>query len=237
MKFLTSLFKSSTTITHIAALAGIALSFSACKSNDTPSPGIAALAITYAVPDGENVNFYLDNAKVNASPFSFGNKVDYFQVYEGIRNARVHKANDNNVVLNEDINLIPGEYYSLYIVNKVANIEYLLINDKVTSSPAAGKAKVRFLNLAPDATALDLVIEGETAKFENKAFKGYTEFTDVAENNTATLKLINRANGNAVVATLNDVELKSGSIYSVWAKGLLTTSETPQEIAIKVSKH
>src|SRR5690606_6283810 len=125
---------------------------------------------------------------------------------------------------------------SLYIVNKAADPEYLLINDKL-SNPATGKAKVRFLNLAPDATALDLVIEDETTKFENKAFKAYTDFADITENTTATLKLINRANGNAVVATLDDVELKSGGIYTIWAKGLLTTTETAQEIAIKVSKH
>jgi len=236
MKFFPLFLKKSKLVLNISAVAGAALFFSACKTDDTPAPGISALAVTYAVPDGVPVNFYLDNQLRNSSPFTFGTKIDYVQVYEGPHNLKTVLPADNSILLEKVESLTPGEYFSLYIVNKKANMEYLLVNDKIVAPPS-GNATVRFMNLAPDATALDLQIVDETAKFENKAFKAYTDFVNVPEKAKATIKLINRANANAVVAELADVELKAGNIYTIWAKGLLTTTETAQQIAIKVSKH
>ena len=237
MKRLSTLINSQKNLSKAFLIAGASLIFSSCSTDDSPSLGIAAVAVTNAIPGG-SFNFLLDNGRPAGNPIAFGSKIDYFQAYEGNREAKLTTSTTTTVPvdkLTETINLKPGEYYSMYLVNTVDQPEFLLINDKFPNT-GLDKPKVRFINLSPDAPVYDFEIEGDTTTFKNKAFKAYTEFKDVAIKTDAKLLIKDHATG-AVKATLTDVDLEKGRIYTIWAKGLNNTTETSQALSIKVSRH
>ncbi len=221
-------------LTMLGLVMTIVLLFNACKKDDVEyTPTIAALSVVNASPNSTSVDFYIENQKVNTNALAFGEKIEYQRVYQGNRGTVVTAAGSQTPLLSKTIALQGGEYHSLYIVGKIDALDYVFLKDEV-SDPEASKAKVRFMNLSPDAPALNMEITGETTTFTDLAYKGYTSFKNVnAALSTITLK--NKATGD-VVATLTNVDLKSGKIYTVWSKGLVNTTVDAQKLTIQVTQ-
>ena len=107
-------------------------------------------------------------------------------------------------------------------IDSVASIEPLVLADDL-SSPAAGKAHVRFVHLSPDAPAVDIGLAGGGAVvFGNVSFKGFEGFTPL-DAGTYDLE-VRLAGTNTVVLPLSGITLDDGKIYTVFAKGFLAGS-------------
>ncbi|MCD0489747.1 DUF4397 domain-containing protein [Pedobacter sp. MC2016-14] len=236
MKLNTVFFNTRLTRTFLlTAAAGIAILFNACKQDDVVyTPTIAALSIVNASPNSPSLDFYIDNQRVNTNGLLFGDKIEYQRAYQGNRNTSVAVTGAQTPLITKTINLVAAQYHSLYIVGNQESLDYVLLKDDETD-PAATKAKVRFVNLSPDAPALNLEVVGDATPFTDLAYKAFTPFKDVTPA-TATLKLTNKTTG-ALVATLENVELKKGKTYTIWAKGLVTTTVDAQKLSIKVTEH
>ncbi len=118
--------------------------------------------------------------------------------------------------------LIPGQvgfFKSDYTVATAANIEALVVEDDL-STPASGKAHVRFIHLSPDAPAVDIALDGAAVVFPDVTFKEYTDFTPL---DAGSYDLEVRVAGTSTVALdLDPINLQAGKIYTVFAKGTLT---------------
>jgi hypothetical protein len=219
-----------------AALMGTTLFFSACKNDiDTTSPAIAALSVVNAFPNTSPLDFYLGNDKVNNTGIAFGQKINYFQAYEGSRTFNLTFTGSLNSLLTKSIALKGGMYHSLYVVGKTPqDIDYLLVEDN-PALPKENQVNIRFINLSPDAGTLSLELVGDTTKFDNKAFKGYTAFKPVA---IAKSNFVLKDNAtNTVKAKLDTVNLVKGKTYTFWAKGLAASSTDTEKLAIRVTEH
>lgn len=215
------------------ALIGLSVTLSSCKL-DAPEPiEIAALTIINAAPKATAIDFYLDNNRVNNSEFSFGAQTDYLNVFPGNRRATVKVGGKSEVWYEKNIVMTAGVYQSLYVIENADSLAFLITKDEFTK-PAEGSAKVRFINLSPDAPELSLTVEGDTTAFSG-TYKNTTAFKNIKVKASHRLVLRNKTSG-AELANLGDVAMTSGRFYTFWAKGLINTTETNKKISIKANK-
>jgi len=215
------------TFNYKALLAATALSLgliSCSKNDDYTPPAISGISIIHASPTTEKLDVFINNTKISVNDFSFGTKMDYLNAYSGNRKFDVTKTGTTTSLKSESFTLEPQEGYSLFVINKLENISFLFLKDDFTQ-PATGKARIRFVNLSPDAEALNLAIAGSaTDLFTNKAFKEYSTFESIDAAEKVTFNIKNKTTGaNEVV--LADVKIEAGKVYTIYAKGLKATAD------------
>src|ERR1700744_1475900 len=138
-------------VIRISALCILAVMLSSClKSHydDTPAPPVALLTVIQASPGQPQLDFTIDNTRVNSMPINFGDNVDYFRAYAGRRKATFSKTGGGGTVGSDSITLKENVAYSLFLTNVTATPQLLLLTDSLTR-PSAGNANVRFINLSP----------------------------------------------------------------------------------------
>lgn len=203
-----------------------------CKKDkdETPVTATAKVNVIHASPDAPGVDLLVDNLKVNASALTFPNATGYLSVNAGTRNIKVNAAGTTTTVINADIPFTKDKNYSVYAINRLASIGAILVEDDLTT-PASGKAHVRFLHLSPDAPAVTVgVLSGSTFTpvFSNRSFE--TQATATANQafapvDAGTYNFDVRVAGTTTSAlTLTGITLQAGKIYTVFAKGLLSGS-------------
>ena len=108
--------------------------------------------------------------------------------------------------------------YSVFAINTVANLTPLVLEDNLTT-PAEGKAHVRFIHLSPNAPAVDITLMDGTMVFSDIEFSEYIDFTPL---DAGIYNLQVRVHGTeTVVLELPGIELLNQNIYTVFAKGLV----------------
>jgi len=204
-------------------LAGLALIMVPGCKNDDASPTspaatpTASVMVVHASPNAPGVDLLLDNAKVG-TPLTFPNNTGYLAVNAGTRNVKVNVTGTSTTVIGADVPVGAGLSYTVFAADSVSKIAPVLLSDTLTT-PATGKAHVRFVHLSPNAPAVDVAVTGGGVLFGNKTFKSFTSFTPL---NAATYNLeVRLAGTSTVVLSLPNITLTAGKIYTVFAKGFV----------------
>ncbi len=195
-----------------------ALAVTGCGDDDDNPMAPAAQARVMAVhasPDAPAVDLLVDNV-IAGTNLAFPNNTGYLGLSAGAHNVKVNVAGTTTTVINADVTLAAGANYSVFACDSVAQISAVVLTDDLTT-PATGKAHVRFVHLSPDAPAVDVAVVGGPVLFPNTAFKGSTAFTPV-DAGTYNLE-VRLAGTGTVVLTVNNVALQAGKIYTVFARG------------------
>lgn len=221
----------------VVALFAIVLSacFTGCSKNETEVPSISGLMIVNASPGAGTYNVYINDvsSSVNqkgALPF-MGTIAPYFNITPGANKIKFTTSSSTASVFTETTNLENDKAYSYFLVNDVPNLSGLLVQDDLSLS-SAEKGFIRFVNLIPDAGALDLAVSGGTTLVGNKAFKTASEFIS-ADPKNYELQLIDKSSGT-IVATLKDVTITAGKMYTIVAGGMIQPSELQHAAKIGV---
>ena len=225
--------RNSTRWTGIAAVLGLlTISISSClKDNKTTVlPASAALSVINASPGAPPSDFYLDNNKVNSYPFGYGDGIDYISAFTGKRQATFKASGTTAAYKTDTITLQANRYYSLFLTNTAPNAEYLLLNDTI-SKPADGKASIRLVNVSKDAPSVDLAVKGGAVLVTNKGYKGFSGFVPVTANSNYTLE-IRQTGTSTVLASIANVPLNNGSIYTIWLQGSAGATDNKQLTAL-----
>ncbi len=212
----------------ILAVATLSLGLASCSKfdNDYQPVQVSGLNVIQASPTTELLDVYISNTRANGDDFSFGSKIGYLSAYSGLRAFNVTKRNSTASLKSLQHELKPQVGYTLFVANTLANIELFIIEDNLTK-PATGKAKVRFVHASPDAEALTVSInDAKIAITAGKIFKQYSEFVEVDVAQNATVKLLNAT--DQTEATISDVKLEDGKIYTIYAKGLKANNDATQ---------
>jgi len=126
-----------------------------------------------------------------------------------------------------------GNYYSLFISGKKDALNSLMVADDL-SPTTPGNAKIRFINLSPDAPALDFKINDDNIVASNKKFKEYTGFQELkAGDYNAVIK---SHTGNSANQPF-DLKVEDGKIYTIWAKGLVNTTVEEEKFGYSILVH
>jgi hypothetical protein len=198
--------------------------------NNSPNPQVAYVTFAQTSPGEPPLNFALNNDLVNSWPLNFGDDVGYFRAYTGQRTVNIYNASTAAQILTVPVTLSQNQSYSLFLANTSTSPSILMLTDTL-AQPASGMAGVRFVNLGPDAPAVDLIIQGGATIASNKAFKGYSSFVPVAAGSNYNLEVVNTGT-TTVLASLPGTVLRAGFVYTIWLQGLINTTVTGQKLGI-----
>ncbi|HTM98930.1 MAG TPA: DUF4397 domain-containing protein [Pedobacter sp.] len=213
------------------------LLISCSKDKDPVLIDVSGLSIVNASPSAEKLDVYVDNTKVtnDATDFIFGGKIDYLSAYSGSRKMTITRKGSDVPLRSELFVLEPQFGYTLFIIDKFADIKFMLLPDNLTKPPK-GKASVRFANLSPDSGPLTLAVAGSNYLITNVAFKNHSTqiFVDVGDK--VNFEVREHSTGT-LVATLPDVKIEEDKIYTIYVKGLkAATDATKLGVAIYTHK-
>lgn len=213
------------TIKIIFALLGLTLFISACKKDwgDSDSVTVAGIGFVHASPGTGALDFIVDNQRANTKAFTYTNDLGYFGAYPGTRLFGIVKKDSTRYLTTSNVTLRSGLFYSAFVIDVLPAPKILVVEDDL-KAPETDKAKVRFINLSPDAPALDLAVVGkDVALFTAKAFKESTPFISIDPSDSYTFQIKEGAN---VTATLPATKIEKGKIYTLWAKGLKSKTDS-----------
>ena len=213
-----------TFITRLALCLGVILSLSSCitdddLNNNTPVPEIQDIAkgiIANASPNSGDLFFFADNNLVNTSALNYPDALGYFNFKTGDRVLTI-KNTTGTVLATKNVSLKKGTYFTAFAVNTFDKLELVTYKDSLMY-PAAGKARVRFINLSPDAAPVDIKSTSQTFATA-LAFKSTTEFTEVPAGTYAVT--FNDNTSQKLLFTSTGLQFREGGIYTVYTKGFV----------------
>lgn len=204
------------------------------KDDDTNSTQTAKVSATHASPGSPAVDIYVDGSKVTTTQLAFPSTTGtsgnpYLTVNAGTRNIKVSPNGTLNVI-NADLAVAANAAYSIFaydVLGTGTTLKALVLGDNLTT-PATGKAHIRFLHLSPDAPNVDLELlkTGSAAiNLTNIPYVGpspnataLSAFTPIdAGSYTINVKPA----GTSTVVLSPVVPFAAGKIYTVYARGLL----------------
>lgn len=198
---------------------GITL-FTSCSKDEDPAPTpTAKVLVAHASPNAPGVDLLVDGTKQNTAALNFPANTGYLTVNAGSRNIKVNVTGTSTTVIDANVTFEANKNYSVFAIDSVSKISAIVLGDDLTT-PASGKAHVRFVHLCPNAPAVDIAVASSGAVvFPNTAFKSGTAFKPL---DAGTYNLDVRVAGTSTVAlTLPAITLQAGKIYTVFAKGFL----------------
>jgi hypothetical protein len=203
----------------VFTLTAVAFGFTACdKDDDDDDPSKSNVLVVHASPDAPGVDLLVDNAKVNSAALTYPGNTGYLEVNSGTRNIKVNVSGTSTTVIDADLELEKDNSYSVFAINEVSAIEPLVLSDDLTT-PASGKAHIRFIHLSPDAPAVDVALDGGAVVFGDYTFKEASGFTPL---DAGSYDLEVRVAGTSTIALdLDPITLSAGKIYTVFARGFL----------------
>ena len=196
----------------------LTVSFSACKTDEVEVTPASYISVFNASPTAATYDVYLSDVKFNSAALPFGGGTTYTVKPVGSYNIKLTIAGRIESLVTKSASLAENKYYSYYFIDRPNVIDGLLVNDDV-SATSADKAFVRFINLSPDAPALDLATSTGTSVAADKAFKQNSAFTPIATG--ATVLVIKDKATGATKSTLESFNFIAGGYYTVIARGLL----------------
>ena len=233
------------TMKIIFSLLALTIFISACKKDwgDSNSVTVAGIGFVHASPGTGALDLVVDNQKVNSKDFTYTNDLGYFGAYPGTRLFGVVKKDSTRYLATSSLTLRSGLFYSAFVIDVLPAPKILLVEDDL-KAPETDKAKIRFINLSPASTPFDLEVSNTdpaalTAPYlltTNKAFKDFSAFASI--NPSISYNFALKETGSAAaVATISNVKIEKGKIYTIWAKGLkAATDSTKLSIGIMTNK-
>ena len=185
-------------------------------------PPISAVSFYHASPDAPKLSFYLNSNKIfEGDSSAYKSSIYYVNAYSGNRELSAYKGSERKFI--KSFTLAEGHIYSAFLTGKYSTAEFVLLEDSL-STPAAGKAHIRFVNMSVESPALDLGVSGGASFITNKAYKANSGFTVIEGNKQ--YNFVVRNNGSTVdKVVLPSVNIEAGHIYTVWARGIYSATD------------
>jgi hypothetical protein len=190
----------------------------------------AAVNFVQASPDEPGLNLAFYNTQFNTSSIAYGTYSGYLAIYSGIDTVRISNASNAAVVLSKPINFSQSTPYTLFLANKATSPEFFVLQDTL-NTPANGNASIRFVDVSPDAPAVDLVIKGGASLVTNRSYKGFSSFQPILANTIYTFE-VHQAGTATVLASLSSLKIQAGVTYTLWFHGLAANTSTADQLAL-----
>jgi hypothetical protein len=195
------------------------------NNNVAPVARPGALAIAHASPGSPEYSFYINGTKASTKSLTYGTFLSYGTINSGKYEFAITKKDGKDVLTKSIVDIQSDKAYSLYIADLPSKPVFVFTADDL-SVPAAEKAKIRFINLSPDAGDLDLKVAGkDSSLFKKTSFKTGTGFVSIDPGAELNFEVTTNAQ-STVLATLPKTKIEKGKIYTIWAKGLKAATDS-----------
>jgi hypothetical protein len=202
------------------------------QNNTVVNTPRAALEVFDASPDAPALDFYQNGDIVNAASIVYGGGIAFYPAFAGKSNVVLYQTGTTAKLASDSLNLQTNATYSLFIANLIAKPDFILLTDTI-QQPAANMATMRFVDLSPDAPAVDFVIKGSAALCTNRAYKGYSSFVAVTPKSNDTLEVVQHGT-TTILASLPTVNLETGGVYTAGLYGF--ANNTAYKLTIGVTQ-
>ncbi|SDD75181.1 protein of unknown function [Mucilaginibacter pineti] len=238
-------------------LGAVLLFASSCKKTDylninaADRPGLAAhISFVNARPVSANIQFWVYTTQVTKTALAINTKSDYLDTQFGDVQINFTEGTNTSYKASRQFGNsatfsssggpngpIANYYHTVFAVkNTKATADSLILFYDDLSAPAAGKAKVRFVNLAPGTPNVDFGVAGQTALFTNTAY-GRAGGSILSGTGANTWSLgpfvsvdagavnfsVTKTSDHAALTISNDkltnVTLAAGKIYTIYING------------------
>lgn len=219
---------------------GIILSLSsvllmtACFDNDEgqPIPPSAFLSIYHASPDAPHLDIHTEATRINNNPLEYSTTFPYSPFYIGNRKLRFKPHNAVNVLLETEFTLEQDKVYSMFLVNKAAEIDALKVED-VWEEPTSENAQIRLAHLSPDTDDIEVLINDESLPFSEKnEYLEITDFESIA-NGKIKVTLKSKVSGETLL-TVNEIEIRGNRVYTLVVRGFSNPANGNNNLSLQL---
>jgi hypothetical protein len=174
------------------------------------------IRVLHASPDTPAADIYLDNIPA-ASSVAFKGFTGYMRILSGRHNIKVFPAgNTEQVLLDTDITIPARSILTGAIIGLPPNIGIKTFFETVVQIPP-GKLRLRFSNLAPGSTDMDLVISGGQVLFEEVAYGKATNYESIPAG--TYVFYIQQSGTDRSLLYVPNIRLTEGRFYTIYAVG------------------
>lgn len=185
--------------------------------------GEAYLRIINAAPEANQYGFFINDSLKTDQALKFGEGSAYLNVSAGT-NSVYTKLNDA-VIPNTKVNLYlqKATYYTLFLAGLAAKDSLIYVSTLDTHQILSDTmATVRFINVSPDASNLNLVFQKNLLDSVNVigGINYRTASLYVKIKPSTYFLRVKTSTGAQRLSSLDNYNLAAGKIYTFWAKGL-----------------
>jgi hypothetical protein len=208
----------------------IAALFSACKATNEAQPELGYLTAYNFSPSLATYDVYVNTTRKNSAPLPFGGGVVYAQYLVGKQSVSFKEPGTTNLVFKQDnIDIVRYQFNTFFLTGKTGQQQGLVLKDDFLLKAEAGKAYVRFINLSPDAAAVDFALKDSTTTASNKSYQAYSDFMPF--DTKSTVFEVKTHNSNTVLARTEETKLKERFYYTVVFGGLVNPGNNERSLS------
>ncbi|TKC10407.1 DUF4397 domain-containing protein [Pedobacter polaris] len=210
--------KTNRLFTGIALLGALVISISSCKKDDDETLSATVTLVNSA--DGSAAqDAYFNDSKSSASAIAYGNAATNVSTTTSTKTVAFKNAGTNTTTASANVNFSANSSTSLYLV-KQANGNYTINSYANDNATVSGKAKVRFVNVAPLlAGTVNVTTSTGVALANALAFSAASAYQTVDANTALNVNMT----GSLEITTIAGSELQAGKIYTIWFDSTTTT--------------
>jgi hypothetical protein len=210
----------------------LSFSLSSCKKEPGTSNDISYLSINNATLSP--LQFTIRAVPVSTG-LARGASSGYLGVYEGAWDIKATLSDSASSTLTRNVQFNGSEYKSLFVV-RPDSLRFFVIDDDLTVRDP-NRAKIKFLNLSPDAKSLTLEMSllNVTKTFSDQKYQTFSPYQDFDEKSTYAITVKNHSANDAVVFE-DEENFEKGKIYTIWTTGFLNTTVTAQRLTLHITE-
>lgn len=200
-------------ITRMAVAAAVIFSISSCKKDDDNDNMLnAKLSFVNTVEGSAAQDIFINDSKVSASAVGYGSSSNDISTSAGNKTISFKNAGSATVTASAEVNTSVNSSHTAFLV-KQANGSMGISLYANESNAVSGKAKVRFINVAPMLTSTINVTTSAGANLISAlAFKASSAYQAIDANTNLNVMM----SGSLEVTTITGSELQAGKIYTIW---------------------
>ncbi len=198
---------------YLLALGLAITALSSCKKDETVLEGTAKLRLVNAYLNSDPQELYQDNTKLTQQAVTYGGYSNYSEVYTGRSVFWTNGAVENKATAIIEAVLYNDNNYTFFYYENDESKPSIIGYINQTKMPAAGKFRVRFVNLSVMFNNKPLVVNGSSSTILGALnYRDNPSYLELAVNGEIKVNL----KDNAVTTTLDASKFQEGKSYTVW---------------------
>lgn len=191
-----------------------------CNKKATVEESTSRFMVVHASPNTPDVEVFVDDRPIILQPLQFTSNIFYRDILSGIRNFKV--VISGNTYIDTNINFEQNDTRSFFLYDKPIDLKLKIIEDDLRSV-ANGLCRVRFLQMIPDASKIDLINSiNDSTVFSNTDLGEHQDFINIPSG-IYNWKLQNTADQSEIYTDWRPDTLLAGKNYTIMSHGFQST--------------
>lgn len=184
--------------------------------------------VFHASTNAPAVDVYI-NDKLAVKNLSFKQFSSYIPVLPGVYNIKIYIAgNKTKPVLIKNMTIPKQVIYTLGVINNIEKVDLLAINEPKLEMDKT-KTMVRFVNLSPDSSSLDLKLPDGTELFKDMKFKEIPDYKAIPPGRYTFEVFDTKTNKKVLI--IPNTELKPERFITIYSIGM-RSGKPPLQVVI-----